>query len=240
MYAVIRAAAVSAAAAIAFGLHLHYAFWMPLSTVVAMKPSLQQGTLAVEQRLAGTILGAAVAALLLLTVHDKHALDVVIVVLGGLAGSIFTVNFALFTAALTALILTALDLPDPTNSATEGKRVLFTFAGVGIAAIVMLLADRLQKRQTPAAPTAHRTQPPATEPSTHQKVAHAPPTAPRTGDLPGKRRKGTGLPRRIQGITPMLMMYTVAASSSTSYRTRISPECNRYTPAAPHATACFG
>ena len=155
LYAVIRAVAVSAAVAIAFGLHLHYAFWMPLSTVVAMKPSLQQGTLAVEQRLVGTILGAVVAALLLLTVHDKHALEVVIVVLGGLAGSIFTVNFALFTAALTALILTALDLPDPTNFATEGKRVLFTFVGVGIAAIVMLLADRLQKRQTPAAPTAH-------------------------------------------------------------------------------------
>src|ERR1017187_8172062 len=155
LYAVIRAVAVSAAVAIAFGLHLHYAFWMPLSTVVAMKPGLQQGTLAVEQRLVGTILGAVVAALLLLTVHDKHALDVVIVVLGGLAGSIFTVNFALFTAALTALILTALDLPDPTNFATEGKRVLFTFVGVGIAAIVMLLADRLQKRQTPAAPPAH-------------------------------------------------------------------------------------
>ena len=125
---------------------------MPLFTVVAMKPSLQQGTLAAGQRLAGTILGAVVAALLLLTVHDKHALDVVI---GGLAGSIFTVNFALFTAALTALILTALDLPDPTNFTTEGKRVLFTLADVGIAAIVMLLADRLQKRQTPAAPTAH-------------------------------------------------------------------------------------
>ena len=89
-----------------------------------MKPSLQQGTLAAGQRLAGTILGAVVAALLLLTVHDKHALDVVIVVLGGLAGSIFTVNFALFTAALTALILTALDLPDPTNFTTEGKSAL--------------------------------------------------------------------------------------------------------------------
>jgi uncharacterized membrane protein YgaE (UPF0421/DUF939 family) len=128
---------------------------MPLSTVVAMKPSLEQGTLAAEQRLVGTILGAIVAALLLLTVHDKHALEVVIVVLGGAAASLFTVNNALFTAALTGLILTALDLPDPTNLAAEGKRVLFTFVGVGIAVIVMLLADRLQKRQTPAAPPAH-------------------------------------------------------------------------------------
>ena len=64
-------------------------------------------------------------------------------------------NYALFTAALTGLILTALDLPNPTNLATEEKRVLFTFVGVGIAVIVMLLADWLQKRQTPAESPAH-------------------------------------------------------------------------------------
>ena len=34
----------------------------------------------------------------------------------------------------------------------------------------------------------------------------------------------------------MLMMYTVVAASSTSYRIRMSPECNRSTPVAPHAT----
>lgn len=32
---------------------------------------------------------------------------------------------------------------------------------------------------------------------------------------------------RGQEITPILMMYTVAASSSTSYRIRMSPACNR-------------
>ena len=45
---------------------------------------------------------------------------------------------------------------------------------------------------------------------------------------------------RIQAITPMLMMYTVAASSSTSYSTRISPACSRQTPVTPHATAPSG
>ena len=49
------------------------------------------------------------------------------------------------------MILTALDLPDPTNLGAEAKRVLFTFVGVGIAVIVMLLADQLQQRQTRAA-----------------------------------------------------------------------------------------
>jgi class 3 adenylate cyclase len=32
---------------------------------------------------------------------------------------------------------------------------------------------------------------------------------------------------RIQELTPMLMTYTVAASSSTSYKTRMSPACSR-------------
>ena len=42
--------------------------WMPVATIVAMKPSLQQSALVAEQHLAGATLGAAVAALFLLTV----------------------------------------------------------------------------------------------------------------------------------------------------------------------------
>ena len=73
LYVLIRAIAVSIAVAIAFGLHLPNADWMPVATLVAMKPSLQQSALIAEQRLAGAILGAAVAALFLLTVDSKTA-----------------------------------------------------------------------------------------------------------------------------------------------------------------------
>ena len=38
--------------------------------------------------------------------------------------------------------------------AAEGRRILFTLAGVGIAVIVMFLADRLQRRAAKAAPPA--------------------------------------------------------------------------------------
>jgi len=61
LFAVIRAVATSIAAAIAFGLHLPNADWMPIATLIAMKPSLHDSALAAEQRLAGAILGAAVA-----------------------------------------------------------------------------------------------------------------------------------------------------------------------------------
>jgi hypothetical protein len=53
-------------------------------------------------------------------------------------------------------VLIADDLPHPTNLADEGRRVLFTFAGVGIAIIVMLLAGLFTKRTAKAAPAAPR------------------------------------------------------------------------------------
>jgi uncharacterized membrane protein YgaE (UPF0421/DUF939 family) len=127
---------------------------MPIAALVAMKSSLAQSTLAAMQRLAGAIIGAVVAALFLLTVDNKIVLEVVLVVLGTLAGSIRAVNYALYCAALAGAVLIADDLPHPTNLADEGRRVLFTFAGVGIAVIVMLLAGLLQKRTAKAAPAA--------------------------------------------------------------------------------------
>jgi hypothetical protein len=148
LFAVIRALAVAIAVAIAFGLHVPNADWMPIATFVAIKGSLQQTTLVAEQRVAGALLGAAVAALFLLTVDSKHALEVVIVLLAVLAASIRTVNYAFYCAAIAGFVLIAMDLPHPSDFADEGRRVLFTLAGVGIGVLVMLLANLLQKRSS--------------------------------------------------------------------------------------------
>ena len=154
LFAVIRAVALSIAVAISFGLQLPHAYWMPVAAIIAMKPSLQQSTFIAEQRVAGTVLGASVAALVLLAVDNRTALEVVIVVVFALAGSIRFVNYAWYSAAMAAAILIAMDVPNPSNLADEGWRILFTFAGVGIAVIVMFLADRLQKHTAKAAPQA--------------------------------------------------------------------------------------
>jgi hypothetical protein len=156
LFAVIRALALAISVAIAFGLHLPNAYWMPIATLVAMKGSLQQTTLVAEQRVAGAILGAAVAALFLVTIHDKHALEVVIVLLAVVAASVRMVNYAFYCAAIAGLVLIAMDLPHPSNFADEGRRVLFTLAGVGIGVIVMFLADLLQKRSANTEPQAAR------------------------------------------------------------------------------------
>ena len=94
------------------------------------------------------------AALVLLAVDNRTALEVIIVVLFAVAASIRFVNYAWYTAALAAGLLIAMDVPHPSNFADEGRRILFTLAGVGIAVIVMFLADRLQKHTAKAAPQA--------------------------------------------------------------------------------------
>lgn len=152
LFAVIRAIAVAIAVAIPFGLHLPNADWMPIATLVAMKPSLAQSTLIAEQRLAGTLIGAVIAAVFLLTVHNKPVLEVTVIVLFALAGAIRVVNYAFYIAAVAGGVLIAIDIPHPTNFAHEALRVLYTFLGVGLAVLVMLLADQLQKRGAKPAP----------------------------------------------------------------------------------------
>ncbi len=154
LFAIIRAVALSISMAIAFGLQVPNAYWMPIATLVAMKPSLEQSVLVAEQRLAGAIMGAALAALVLLTITNKHALEIIIVILAAVAASIRTVNYALYAAAIAGLVLIGMDIPHPSNFAAEGRRVLFTLAGVGIGVLVMLLANMLQKRSAPAAAVA--------------------------------------------------------------------------------------
>ena len=149
-----RAVALSIAVAIAFGLKLPDAYWMPIAAIIAMKPDLQQSALVAEQRVAGTIAGAVVAALVALAVGNRTALEVIIVVLLALAGSIRTVSYTWYTAAVAGAVLIAADVPHPSNFTDEGRRILFTLAGVGISIIVLLLAGLLQKHAAKAAPPA--------------------------------------------------------------------------------------
>jgi len=151
LFGIIRALAVTAAVAIAFGLHLSSADWMPVATLIAMKPSLQQSTLRGVQRLVGATLGGAIAAVFLVTVTSHHALEEIIILLIGAGVSIYAVNYAFYAAAIAGAVLIAMDLPHPSNLDAEGRRIFFTFAGVAIAIVVDVLASLLPKRKSSAA-----------------------------------------------------------------------------------------
>lgn len=146
VYAVLRTVAVSGAVALAFGFHLPYADWTPIAAQVAMKPDARQSKLVATQRVVGTILGAVVASVLLLTIDQVYALAGAMVVLALVGGAFRTANYALYTTGIAGTALIALDISDPTNLATEGLRILFTFIGVAIAIAVMALAGALTRR----------------------------------------------------------------------------------------------
>ncbi len=150
VFVVIRAMAVAGSAAIAFGLHEPNADWMPIATLISIKPSLEQSHLAARQRLVGATLGALIAIPFLLAINDKNALEIIVIVLASIAVTIHDVNYAYYTAAVAGAALIALDLPNPSNYGAEGRRVLFTAIGVAIGVGVTLIVDRLQKRTASA------------------------------------------------------------------------------------------
>ena len=167
-FALIRAIALAGATAIGFGLNLSHADWLPIATIVALKPSLAQSTLVGVQRIAGALIGAGVALLFLLIPVHEHGLrllavdfglEVVAIVLIMHAVAIRLVNYALYSSAIAAAVLILLDLPQPANYSAEGDRVLWTLCGVGIAILVMLLAGLLTKL------TAKKSPPPASRPA---------------------------------------------------------------------------
>jgi len=159
MFAVIRAVAIAAAVAIAFGLDLPHGYWMPIAAIVAIKPSFEQTTLIAAQRVSGALIGAAAAALLLLIPANEqgltllaitHGLEVVALVLFMHAAGIRFWNYALYYATITAGVLILLDLLQPSNYGAEGDRVLWTLCGVAIGVLVMFLAGLLARRKSAA------------------------------------------------------------------------------------------
>ncbi|MFF0725986.1 FUSC family protein [Streptomyces sp. NPDC004134] len=150
-FAAIRAAAVAGACALAFGPDLSYGYWIPVATVIAMKPSLEQPTLVAAQRLVGALVGAAAASLLILLPAGEtgtklfavtRGLEVVAIVLLMHAVAVRLWNYALYCGAVAAGVLILVSLPQRANYHVEGYRVLWTVCGVAIGLGLMLLASR--------------------------------------------------------------------------------------------------
>jgi hypothetical protein len=191
MFAVLRTVVIAGTSAIAFGANPSHGVWLVFSALIAMKPSLEQSTVTAIQRLAGALLGAGVAILLLLipaNVHGLHlfavtlGLDVVALVLLAHAAATRFLSYAVFYTFISAGVLTLIDVLQPTDYSAEGYRVLWVFCGVAIGVVVMLLAGLLGRRK-----------------------AHAPPQRP--ADVPAQRTTTGGV---AIGVLAMLVVGLLA------------------------------
>jgi Fusaric acid resistance protein-like len=135
------ALAVASATAVAWGFHVPDADWMPLGALVAMKPKFDASVYIAGQRVAGALIGAILAALLLTLVSDRTILLVLIVVFVGIGNAVHDANYALFYACISTEVLISLGLPHPGDLAENWARVAWTLVGVGIAISVTFVAD---------------------------------------------------------------------------------------------------
>lgn len=149
-FAVIRALALAMAVAIPFKHNLAHGYWIPIATLLAMKPNLNQATLFSIQRIIGTLIGAALAVFLLWAISGKLGLIAATLILLANGAAIRFVNYVLYSAALAAGALIALDLFHPTSHTAEWERIWYTFVGLGIGVVVMFVAGTLSKRKTKA------------------------------------------------------------------------------------------
>ncbi len=160
VFALLRAIVIAVTFSLAFGLNLNHGYWMPFAAIIAMKSSLEQSTVTAAQRVIGALIGAAAAALVLLIPASQHGaqlatitrgLEVVALVALMHGAAIRFWNYALYNGVIAAAVLIVLDLPNPTNYADEGYRVLWTLCGVGIGVLAMLLVGLLPRRTASAA-----------------------------------------------------------------------------------------
>jgi|SRR5579875_521074 hypothetical protein len=180
MFAVIRAVVIAGTEALALGLNLSHGYWMPIAAIVAMKPSLEDAAVVAVQRVAGALIGAGAAVLLLLIPANEHGLkllsitfglEVVAIVLLMHAMGIRFWNYVAYYGAISAAVLILLDLPQPSNYSAEGYRVLWALCGVAIGVLVMLLAGLLGKRHAKAPPGQPANVPPQRQTTAGQDLA---------------------------------------------------------------------
>ncbi len=114
-------------------------YWIPMTTLLVVRPDFFQTLTRGVLRVAGTLLGAGLAGLIVHWVHPSPTLLAALVVFfAWWAYSLLNVNYALFTLNLTAYIVFLLSLAGLPPAAVIHRRALFTLLGGAIALLAYI------------------------------------------------------------------------------------------------------
>jgi Fusaric acid resistance protein-like len=119
------------------GLH---GYWVPLTVLFVLRPEPDETVERIAMRAAGTLGGLAVATPLAMLIGGLDVLEALaIAVTAALSFALLTIEYALFTAAITTfIILTAHALGQAAGQAA-GQRALATLIGLVIVALALVL-----------------------------------------------------------------------------------------------------
>ncbi len=118
---------------------LGHSYWILLTIIVILKPNYGLTQKRNYDRLLGTVVGAAIGALILYFIRDRHVIFVLMVILMILAYSFMRTKYLVFVMLMTPYILILFYLLNPLHfGAVIGDRLLDTAIGSGIAFLANL------------------------------------------------------------------------------------------------------
>jgi hypothetical protein len=143
------------------GMEGEHGFWIPLTILFVMRPEADETFRRLVLRAVGTAVGLVVATALSYWLEgDGVAIAIALTIATGFAYGLLTVQYALFTAAITTYaVLLADTLGEPALEAA-GQRGLATAIGIAIAAVAFLVWSNPKRGE--GAPTQSPLAPPET------------------------------------------------------------------------------
>jgi len=136
------------------GIHEH-GFWIPLTILFVLRPEESETFRRLALRAIGTAIGLVLATALAESLRGNEiAIAVCLTIATGFAYGLLTVQYALFTAAITTYAVLLADSIGETAFHAAGERALGTALGIVIAGAAFLLWPNRSKTATP--PTASR------------------------------------------------------------------------------------
>jgi hypothetical protein len=125
-------------------LHLQNGYWLPMTTVIILKPDFYRTYSGAIQRVAGTLLGVTIASLIAHLFHPTLTWLLVLVALFAYPCFAFLkINPILFSAALTAYVVFLIATTGLPETTITGHRVVLTALGSALA-----LSSRMLGRKT--------------------------------------------------------------------------------------------
>ena len=114
-------------------------YWVPMTTLLVVRPDLVQTLTRGAMRVAGTIVGAGLAGLIAAHLHPSPAvLAALVVFFAWWSYSLLNVNYALFTLNLTAYIVFLLSLSGLPAATVVHRRAAYTALGGAFALLAYL------------------------------------------------------------------------------------------------------
>lgn len=160
-YALRQSLTLAVAAEVEHVTGLPNGYWVPMTALLVLRPAFQPTFYRGVQRVAGTIIGAALATLLVRELRlDPVTIGLLTVLFAWLAYTLVNVNYGLFAVFLTGYIVFLLDFGGLSTRVVVAHRTLNTALGGGLA-LLSYVTVLLRRQGHPA----ERPLPPARPPS---------------------------------------------------------------------------